>query len=160
VAAGATSSDLKTGITAPVVSSVRSSPYGTFLIGAGSADGITTGSMVLTVGGFVVGVVGDTGLHASIVTELFAPGASTEVIVHGVPGTARGYGAGNARITIPRGLAITVGDPVVAPGLGQRAVAIVGEVSSSSASASEEIYIRLPVNLATLAFVYVVPPRN
>lgn len=160
VVGDASDPDKKTGITAPIVSSVRSSPYGTFLIGAGSADGIVSGSVVLTSTGFVVGIVGSPGLHTAVVREIFAPGASTEVTIRDVPGIARGFGGGNARITIPRGLLIAVGDPVIAPGLGQRPIGTVGEVYSNSASASEEIYVRLPVNLASLSFVYVIPFRN
>ncbi len=150
----------KRGVTAPVVSSVRSSPYGTFLIGAGSADGIVSGSLVLTSGGFVVGIVGNSGLHTTIVTEVFAPGVSTEGSVNGIPIIAHGSGGGNARIQVPRGLAVAIGDIVLAPALGQRPIGIVGSISSSSASASEELHIRLPMNLASLSYVYVIPPRN
>lgn len=45
------------GLAAPVTSSIISSPYGTFTIGAGSADSVTSGALVLTEGGFVVGKV-------------------------------------------------------------------------------------------------------
>ncbi len=150
--------DPKMGITAPVVSSMRASPYGTFIIGAGSADGIVAGSIVLTSTGFVVGVVGESDLHTTIVREVFAPGAEVDIILRDAPGVARGFGGGNARITIPRGLTVAPGDPITVPGFGQRPVGVVGKVSSSSsASASEEVYVRLPVNLSALSFVYVIP---
>ena len=144
------------GVTAPITSSVRSSPYGTFLIGAGSADGIARGSLVLTPGGFVVGVVADVGAHTAIIAEVFAPNASIEGIVDGAAASIAGSGGGNARTALPRGLVITPGDPVFSPVVGQRAIGIVGAVASSSASASQDVFIRLPVNLASLQFVYVV----
>ncbi|PIR84066.1 hypothetical protein COU18_01515 [Candidatus Kaiserbacteria bacterium CG10_big_fil_rev_8_21_14_0_10_51_14] len=147
------------GVTAPIVSSVHASPYGTFLIGAGSADGIAAGSVVLSSTGFAIGVVGNPGLHTSIVIEIFAPGASTEVIVHGAAGIAHGFGGGNARMQIPRGVMIEVGDSVRAPALSQRPVGIVGEIASSSASATQDLYVHLPVSPASLSFVYVVPNK-
>jgi cell shape-determining protein MreC len=144
------------GITAPVVSSVRSSPYGTFLIGAGSQDGIARGDLVLTEGGFVVGAVGDLGAHVALVAEVFAPGASIDAILDGASVSIEGSGGGNARTSLPRGVAIAAGDPVVAPGFRERPVGVVGNVASSSASASQDIHIRLPVNLASLQYVYIV----
>jgi cell shape-determining protein MreC len=143
------------GMTAPVVSSLLASPYGTFTIGAGSLDGIAMNDLVQTEDGFVVGRVSDVGSHTALVTELFAPGASIDAIVDGTSVSVEGDGGGNAHTQVPRGLSIVPGDPVVAPSLGQRAVGIVGNVASSSASASQDISIRLPTNLLSLQFVYV-----
>lgn len=148
------------GVTAPIVSSVRSSPYGTFLIGAGASDGIARGSFVLTSGGFVVGKVTDTGAYTSVVAEIFAPGASIEGIVGGAAVSLVGSGGGNARAKVPRALSISVNQPVVAPELGARPIGIVGSIASSSASASQDIFIVLPVNLSSLEYVYILPVRN
>ncbi len=145
-----------TGVTAPVVSSVISSPYGTFLIGAGALDGISSGSLVLSSGGFVVGTVSDVGPHTATVSEIFAPGATTQAIVHGTAVTLSGSGGGNARAAIPRGVNVAQGDPVVSPEFGQRPLGIVGDVASSSAQAMQDVFIRLPVSLGALQFVYVV----
>ncbi|OGG50281.1 hypothetical protein A2763_01280 [Candidatus Kaiserbacteria bacterium RIFCSPHIGHO2_01_FULL_54_36] len=148
------------GVTAPVVSSVRSSPYGTFLIGAGSAEAIARGSLVQTSGGFVVGSISDVGAHTALVSEVFAPGASIEAEVAGSSILATGSGAGNARAEVPRGIPISPGDTVVASQLGQRPIGIVGKVASSTGSAVQTVYIRLPVNLNSLQYVYIVPIRN
>src|SRR3989344_3303225 len=148
------------GVTAPVVSSVRTSPYGTFLIGAGAADGIVRGSLVLTGGGFVVGKVTDTGAHTAVVSEILAPGSTGEAVVGGAPISAVGSGGGNARAKVPRALSFTINQPVTAPELGQRAIGIVGSIASSSASASQDVFIVLPVNLGSLKYVYILPLRN
>ena len=148
------------GVTAPVVSSVRTSPYGTFLIGAGEAEGIVRGSFVLTSGGFVVGTVSDIGAHTAVVAEIFAPGASVEAIAGGAAFSAVGSGGGNARAKVPRALTIQVNEPVMAPELGQRPIGIVGNIASSSASASQDVFIVLPVNLSSLRYVYILPVRN
>lgn len=144
------------GTTAPIVSSTRSSPYGTFLIGAGEADGIVRGDIVLTPGGFVLGTVTDMGRHTAVVSEALAPGASVEGIVGGSSLLFEGKGAGSGRGSAPRGLRVAVGDAVVAPSYGGRALGEVGEVASSTSSGREDVYIRIPVNPAALQFVYVV----
>lgn len=145
------------GITAPIVSSTISSPYGTFLIGAGASDGVMRGALVLTAGGFVVGEVTNADAHLSTVTEVLSPTASLNVVVHGTPATLSGSGGGNGHISLPRGAVVSVNDVVLAPELGSRVVGIVGEVASSTAQATQDVYVRLPVALSELQFVYVVP---
>jgi rod shape-determining protein MreC len=146
------------GITAPILSSMRASLYGTFLIGAGGAD-VAKGDLVVSDGGFVVGSVADVGADSALVKEIFAGGSSVDVRVAGASVVADGYGGGNARAKMPRGIAVAVGDAVNAPSLGGRAVGVVGSIESDPASAEQTIYIRLPLNLSTLAFVYVVRAR-
>lgn len=145
------------GITAPIVSSVISSPYGTFLVGAGTADAIEKGNLVVTEGGFVVGTISEVSTHTSLVNELFAGGSSVAVLVGGTSIEAEGRGGGNARIIVPRGISIAPGDPVTSPSLGGRAVGIVGKVESDPASAVQTVYVVLPVNLGALRYIYVVP---
>ncbi len=152
----ATSASMAGGVTAPIVSSVHSSPYGTFLIGAGSEDGIMSSSIVLTSGGFVVGVVGTVGARTSIVSEVFAPGATVDAVLNGASVVVRGSGGGNAHAKVPRGLVVRIGDSVVVPQFGQRPVGVVGEVASSSASASQDVYVRLPTSISSLRYVYVI----
>lgn len=143
------------GITAPVVSSLRASPYGTFLIGAGEND-VARGDLVVSEGGFVAGKVSDVSARTALVSEIFAAGASLDVRVAGANVVAEGHGGGNARAKVPRGIKLATGDAVTAPSLGGRAVGVVGSVKSDESSADQTVYIRLPVNLSSLAFVYVV----
>ncbi|MEK7601302.1 MAG: rod shape-determining protein MreC [Patescibacteria group bacterium] len=145
------------GITAPVVSSVIASPYGTFLVGAGTTDSVAVGSLVVTEGGFVVGTVSEAASRTSVVSELFAGGSSVNVLVGGAPAEAVGRGGGNARISLSRDVSVREGDPVTAPSLGGRAVGTVGKVVSDPSNASQTVYVILPVNLASLTYVYVIP---
>ncbi len=143
------------GITAPVTSSFRASPYGTFTIGAGSADGIQKGALVLTPDGFAIGRISDVAAHQSLVVGLFAPGETLDVVINGIPMSLHGEGGGQATGEAPRASAISVGDPVFAPSLGGKSVGIVGNVQGSQASASTKLFVRVPVNLASLLYIYV-----
>lgn len=144
------------GVTAPIVSSTDSSPYGTFLIGAGDADGIEEGAIVLTSGGFVLGKVTDTAAHTAVVSEALAPRSSVEASVGGSAVVVEGKGGGNGHASAPRGLSISIGQAVTAPSYGGRPLGLVGEIASSTSSGAQDVYIRIPVNLAALQFVYVV----
>jgi cell shape-determining protein MreC len=144
------------GIAAPVTSSIVSSPYGTFTIGAGNADGISSGALVLSSGGFVIGKVAQTQAHQSLVDELFAPGAQTDVSIDGAAVVASGQG-GQAMAQVPHGITVTQGDPANAPDLGDRPIGVVQHVDSNPANAEQAVYIALPVSLSSLQFVYVTP---
>ena len=145
------------GVTAPVASSVRSSPYGTFLVGAGSADKITIGSKILTSTGFVIGTVSEVSEHSSLVKESFAPGAKLDVHLGGAELELVGAGGSNATVKIPRGVDVKVGDTVSAPEYGGKPVGVVRHIDSDPASAYGVAYLSLPVNLSSLSFVYVTP---
>ncbi len=146
----------ESGITAPIISSFRASPYGTFQIGAGRADSVSPGNLVLSAENFVIGTVEAVDEHASLVREIFTPNISSDAVLHGVGVAVQGQGGGNARTDVPRQSEVAVGDPVVSPTLGSRAIGIVGNVSEDSGSAYKRVHIYLPVNLSVLQFVYIV----
>lgn len=148
------------GITAPVVSSLLSSPYGTFMVGAGSKDGVAVGDLVVAgekgKRGFVVGHVSEVSERLSLVTQIFAPNASIEAVIRDVPLLVEGQGGGNARAEVPRAISIANGDTVVSPHFRGMAIGVVGRVSRDPASAYQKVYIGLPVNFSALQFVYVI----
>lgn len=145
------------GITAPVVSSYHASPYGTFLVSAGANDAIAKGDLVLSETGYVVGRVADVGESHTLVKTAFQSGATLDVVIGNAAVTATGEGGGNARVSVPRGISVHVGDTVVSPVLGGRPVGIVGKVEAVSTTAEQNVYIVLPVNLSLIRFVYIIP---
>lgn len=144
------------GITAPIVSSFRSSPYGTFQVGAGRADSVSPGDIVLSSENFAIGRIEETDLHTALVREIFAPSVSSDALLRGVGVAVEGQGGGNARTSVPRQTAVAVGDAVVSPIFRARAIGIVGKISEDSGSAYKRVDIYLPVNLSALQFVYIV----
>lgn len=147
------------GVAAPITSSLRASPYGTFTIGAGRAQGIAVGDAVVagTSGkGFVIGRVSEVSERSALVVRTFSPETSIESLVRDVPITAQGWGGGNARAEAPRALLLEEGDIVTAPSMRGLPVGVVANVSSDAASAYQSVYIGLPFSLSGLSFVYVV----
>jgi cell shape-determining protein MreC len=143
------------GITAPVTSSVLSSPYGTFLIGAGGAEGVALGAVVLSENGVVVGSVSDVRTHSATVLEIFASGHSENALLDGTPIVTKGAGGSNATTQVPHGITVSPGDAVTDPSLGGRVIGLVGHVEVNPSSAAAQVYIGSPVNLASLQYVYV-----
>ena len=143
------------GVTARIISSVTTSPYGTFTIGAGQSEGVKSGDLVMTSEGFVIGRVTDASVHSSLVKEIFAPQSSIEGDLAGATISVQGQGSGNAHANVPRGVQLALGDIVTAPSLGRRPIGLVGKMASSSGSASQDVFFQLPVNLAALQFIYV-----
>lgn len=146
------------GVTVPVVSSTAPSPYGTFLIGGGSADGIAVGDLVFTADGFAVGRISDMQKSSAVVSEFFAPAATLEAMLANATITLEGQGGENARAQISRALQIRVGDVIVSAAAGGSPVAVVGKVEADPASAFQEIYARVPSNISTVRYVYVRKP--
>lgn len=146
------------GIAAPIDSSFIASPYGTFLVGAGSTQGVAVGDLVLTDQDVVIGKVTSVGADTAIATLVFAPNTSVDVTIDGAAVPAAGQGGGEAKVEVPQGIAVAVTDPVVAPGYGNRVVGVVGRVVTDPSSAYSDVYVGLPVNLSALRFVYVAKP--
>lgn len=140
----------------PVTSSVISSPYGTFSIGSGTSGGTGPGALALTAGGFVAGKVVQAGGGSALVQEIFAPGVQTDVTIDGIAGIAAGQG-GDARIDLPHGSNVAVGDPVMAPEMQGHPIGLVARVDTNPANAQTVVYASFPVSISSLQFVYVLP---
>lgn len=147
------------GMTVAIISSVGASPYGTFLIGAGQEEGVAAGNIVLTSTGFVLGEVREVARHTATVAEILSPRAFLDGIVGGTAIVVEGRGGGNGQTSVPRGVEISVGTPVVAPAYAGRPIGVVGAVATSSGGATQNVFIRIPVNRSGLQFVYVASSR-
>lgn len=145
----------RTGVTVPIVSSFRSSPYGSFIVGLGTGEPIAVGDFALTQGGFLVGVVSDVQANTAAIEGIFSAGKTTDALIGPTAVVVTGDGGGNAHTEVPRGVAVEEGDPVISPTHGGRAIGIVGRVESSPTSPEQKVFIRLPVNLTALRYVFI-----
>lgn len=146
------------GITAPIISSFRSSPYGTFIVGAGMERGLEEGSVVLSEGGFVLGVITDVSQGSSVGQATFAPGTELDVAVGSTGFTLSGRGRGNSRAEVPRELPLSEGDVVLAAIYASRPVGVVGRIESASSSAFATVHVVFPLNLNDIHYVHILPP--
>lgn len=144
------------GQTARVISSFRTTPYGTFMIDLGRDDGIGEGFLVLTEGGYVLGEVTDVLAREATVRTVFAPGVAVDLVTGNTAFSAEGRGGGNARAEIPREAVVAVGDSVRAPLFANRAAGVIGSIEGASSSATQTLHIRVPANLDSMQFVYVI----
>lgn len=149
-------------IVAAVLQRPPESPYDTFVIDAGEAQGIVLGSMVSAGGGTLIGTVTQVYATASRVTLFSAPGESHQALLVGesenTPITVSGKGGATFVAEVPAGVEARVGQSVVFPGLG---VSFVGSVEYNEFTEGESfryLYIRMPVALYTLRFVEVLSP--
>ncbi|MBI4093884.1 hypothetical protein HY417_02880 [Candidatus Kaiserbacteria bacterium] len=146
------------GVVAPIISSVIASPYGTFLIGAGSASGVRVGDAVLAGSerGIVLGRIAEVRAKSALVKELFAPGERADAVVESAEFLLEGRGGGNARAEVPDTLSFAEGDLVTSPRFGNRVLGMIGAVSAGEGSGLMHIFVRAPLRTTDLRFVYVV----
>lgn len=137
-----------------VLSRPNRSPYDTLLIDIGADRGLRAGDYVLGLGSVVIGRVAAVYEESSLVKLLSAPGEEQEVLVGtSTPAKAIGVGGGNFRIILPKGVPVSVGDPIVFPGISPRIFGKVEEIESGSSDTFERIFFQSPINLFELRWV-------
>lgn len=135
------------------------SPSGMIILDAGIAvlrQPIAPGDLVLGAGGVALGEVAAVYPRTAAVKLFSAWGERFEALVgpERLPAEARGRGSGNFAVSLPRDLAVAVGDPVMTVRGGKEyGLGRISAVSSDPASAFQEILFRSPVNLDLLSWV-------
>ena len=143
-------------ISAPVLSSFLSSPFGTFMIGVGSDDGVDTGSIVTTESGFVIGEVMEVGKNSSTALFVFAPQTETEAVVGDISLLVEGRGYTHGRARVPREVPLKVGDVVVAPRFALP-IGVITRVDSSETDIYSTVFLSIPENINRVRLVRVFP---
>ena len=144
------------GIAVPVLSNPSASPYSTFVIGSGTIEGIKAGAYVVSAPRVAIGRIVEAGAHTALVGLFSAPDKETEVMIGKVRATYHGKGDGNGVVVVPRGAAVIEGDAAVLPGH-PFAIGFVGAIQSKPEDAETTVLLRVPANLPSLSFVYIVP---
>lgn len=145
------------GKAARVLSRPGLSPYSTFVIGAGSEDGIQTSDHVFVAPGLIIGDILEVGERTSLVGLFSAPGKKTSVkIGENTIVEYMGRGAGNGIIEVPRGIPVQKGDSVFLAN-SRFLLGVVGEIEAAPEDALQRILVAPPANLPALEFVFVAP---
>jgi len=105
-------------------------------------------------GGVVVGLVAEVGEYSSLINLLTAPAQKSEVLINGELVEMTGRGGGNALVQLPREIIVSENDLVLLRGSGFSA-GVIGNIKSTPASASQDVYISVPFNIQAQEFVTV-----
>ncbi len=146
-------------LSASVISSIRELPYGTFMIGAGRAQGIELRSIVLSEGGFAIGEVTDVMETSATVQFIFAPQSVVDAVSGPVSMQLEGRGALEARALIPIESPLAVGDVVMAPRYGLP-VGVVAYLEPEDDGVYSTVFVHVPRNIHTIRLVRIVPPSG
>ncbi len=141
-----------------VVSSFRSSPFGTLILGSGTREGIAAGDLALAPGGFVIGTVTDVSPGSATLQTLFSRGERLDVVFGDEAAELEGLGGSVARAEVSRDTGITEGAVALAPAFGGRPVGVVGSLERNDADAFARLLVRTPANLDVIPFLYIVRP--
>ena len=145
---------------ARVLATPGQSPFDTLVIDAGSEEGISLHMRIFTDGDFVIGEVTTVFQHSAVVTLYSAPGGTLAGVLakDGTPVTLSGEGGGNFLITLPRGSSVAVGDLVDVPALAPEYAGVVEAVDRPEGESLAYVYLKLPMNIYQLKWVYAAGP--
>ena len=137
-------------------------PYDSLVIDVGESDGLALGTRVFIDGDFVIGEITQLFMRSAVVTLYSSSGNEIAVTVgtSSIPTIAYGVGGGNFRIVLPRGLDIVVGDIVDIPSLSLEYAGVVDAVRKNEGSSLQDIFFKLPINMHSLRFVYILAPES
>ncbi|MDB5225352.1 MAG: Rod shape-determining protein MreC [Candidatus Adlerbacteria bacterium] len=136
-------------------------PYDTLLIDAGAAQGVAVGDWVSAGGQSLIGRVAEVQASTARVELFSAPGQVHQAMLGGTstqPVAVEGQGGGSLQASVPAGTEVSVGDPIIFPGLGGGITALVSAVDARPGESFIVIYMRLPADPFALLYVEVLKP--
>ncbi len=144
-------------IVAGVIARPPLTPYDTVVLDRGSEDGIVLHAPVFHDGGTAIGYVKSVSGHTSFVTLFSSPGVKTTVYVFGsqIFTTAYGEGGGVVRLSVPQGIVLEEGSPVILPTLDSGVLGTISEIQSISTEPEQHAYVTLGAPLQSMRLVAV-----
>jgi len=149
--------DHEKGILASVLFPPGRSLYDTFVVDAGSAEGIREGMSVDAFDSIVLGTITSVEEHRATVTLLSAAGKETPAtsIPDSTAVTLIGRGAGEYEIHMPRDIHFDKGQVIVAQSTRAQIIARIVEITADARDPFQKIRAKVPINLQTLRWVIV-----
>ena len=141
-----------------VIERPSQSPYDTMVVDVGSSNGVTVGEKVFVDTSLPIGSVSEIYSDSSRVTLYSSSGQKVNVLLgsKNIKAEALGQGGGNFIIKIPRGVAVSEGDRIIAPSISVAVFGTVSHIDLAPNDSFQTIYFNSPVNLNELRFVYLV----
>lgn len=144
-------------IGAKILLSPAQSYYASMLVDVGEGDEVGRGDAVYSFGDIVLGTVSDVYPSTSRVVLYSAPKVSMSVSLgkaH-LSVSAVGDGDGTFIATLPKNVSIEVGDEATVQAEKPALLALVEQIQTKGDAAFKTIYLKSPVSLRTLTWVYV-----
>ena len=144
-------------IAAAVIARPNELPYDLLQIDRGEQDGIKIGAPVYIGADNIVGVVSQTAPHYAFIQLFTTPGFTTTTFVSGanIVATLEGMGGGVARISVPQGIPLTVGDLVHVPSVDPGIFGKVAYLENKPSQPDQFGYITLQKPIASINYVAV-----
>lgn len=133
------------------------SAYDTLIIDAGSNEEVAIGDIVAVEENSIIGEISSVAKNNATVSLYSTPNRETLVAVglERAEAPARGRGAGNFEIRLPKGAAVEINDAIVLPSINHRLLGFVSKIETSPNDPFQTILFNLPINLNSLRFVMV-----
>ncbi len=140
-----------------VIARPPSVPYDLLVIDRGEEHGVQEGALVYHLNDHAIGLVSRVYRTSALVTLFTSAGTEFTVYLYGpdVYAYAYGEGGGVVRISLPQGIDVKEGDPVVLPSIHQGDVGVVDRVVSISTQPEQNAYLALPVSIQSIRSVRV-----
>lgn len=148
------------GLTAPrtlaaVLATPSQSLYDTLLVGAGAADGLETGDIVVSSGGAAIGTVAGVARDTATVLLFSAAGRHTtgSLASHGDQIDVVGMGGSGLEALVPHDLPVPVGEQVMLTSAPGRLLGTVRRTGERPGGSLKVLFIETPANPNELSFV-------
>lgn len=149
--------DGKKRIAAAVIARPNEIPYDLLQIDRGEVDGVKIGAPVYIGADNVVGVVAQLAPHYAFVELFTTPGFTATTFISGanIVATLEGYGGGVARVKVPQGIVLKVGNLVHVPSIDPGVFGRVEYIESHPSQPDQYGYITLQKPIANINYVSV-----
>ena len=144
-------------IAAAVIARPNELPYDLLQIDRGEEDGIKIGAPVYVGSDNVIGIVSQLAPHYGFVRLFSTPGFKTTAYISGanVIATLEGYGGGVARVSVPQGISLTVGDLVHVPSIDPGVFGRIDYIENRPSQPEQYGYVTLRKPIGSINYVAV-----
>lgn len=144
-------------ILAGVIGRPPSTPYDLLVIDRGRTHGVVEGAIVYHTHNHALGMVSRVYETMAFVTLFSSPQVESTVYLYGPDVFAYAYGEGGGviRISLPQGIEVKAGDPVVLPSLHMGDLGVVERVDSVPTQPEQNAYLTFPIAIQSVRTVTV-----
>jgi len=133
-------------------------PHDSFILDAGTEQGVREHMIVMSPEGIALGYVQKALTRSAIVVRFSATHERISALVFGSTTThitLEGQGSGSMQAQLPRDVSVTVGDPLVLSGIPTHPLGTVVHISLAPEDAFQTIHVASPENVTHLPYVLV-----